>query len=437
MARLSSRSPVRQGADALRLVRVAVALGAVVGIAIGGCSGPVPRPVPSARVERWQRDIAYLARELPAVRAAGLGGVTSSAWNAAAARLEAAVPGLTDGQVVVRMAQMVAMLHDDETLVEFPPGRVFEFDVQQIGDGLYLLAVPLADRALLGARLLAIDGHPIAQVMARAATTIDAEDSQLLGNSETGALDDAALLQSLGIIASEASAVLTVRTTAGTEETARVTAAGSGFITWPYFFIDQQPGLAHVPLALYEQQAAQPYWMRVLSAQHAVYLKYNRCVPDNGFQRLAAQALALLRTHPDYRLIVDLRDNGGGDTAPFQSLISGIQADPQLGAPGRVIGLVNQFTDSSATLDAQALKQAGTVLIGQPPADPIDEWGNEQTFQLPGSGIVVQYTSAIINQSRMLLGLPDIVVEPTLAQTLAGDDPVLAAALNYRPGTTR
>jgi hypothetical protein len=437
VAQLSCGLPVRQRTGVLRLVLTAVVLGAVAGIAIGGCSGPGPRAVSSARDERWQRDIAYLARELPAVRAAGLGGVPAPAWNAAAVRLEAAVPGLTDGQVVVKLAQMVAMLHDDETSVEFPPGPVFQFDAQQFGGGLYLLAVPSADRALLGGRLLAMDGQPIAQVMARAGTTIGAEDSQLQGNSETGALDDAALLHWLGITASAASAVLTVRTPAGTEETARVSAAGSGFVTWPYFFVDQQPGLAHVPLALYEQQAVQPYWMRVLAAQHAVYLKYNRCLPGTGFQRLAARALALLRTHPGYRLVVDLRDNDGGGTAPFGSLISGIRADSRLGAPGRVIGLVNQFTNSSATLDAQALKQAGAVLIGQAPADPIDAWGDEQAFQLPGSGIVVRYTSAVINQSRMLLGMPDIVIEPTLAQTLAGDDPVLAAALSYAPGTTR
>jgi len=173
--------------------------------------------------------------------------------------------------------------------------------------------------------------------------------------------------------------------------------------------------------------------MRILPAQHAVYLKYNQCVSNNGFQQLATRALALLRARPDYRLIVDLRDNGGGNTGPFQSLISGIQADPRLAAPGRVIGLVNQFTDSSATLDAYSLGQTGAELIGQAPADPIDEWGNERTFTLPGSGLVVQYTSAVVNQSGTPLGLPDIVVKPTLAQTLAGDDPVLAAALSYRP----
>jgi hypothetical protein len=418
----------RRTAGRLRLGLAAVTLGAVLGVTAGACSGPAP---PSARDRNWQQDIAYLARELPAVRAAGLGAVSPTAWHAAAARLEAAVPRLTDGQIIAGLAQLVAMLHDDETLVEFPPGPVLTLDAQWVSGGLYLLAVPAADRELLGARVLAVDGHPAAQVLARAGTTVGAEDPQLLSNTETGALDDLSLLHWLGLTTSAATAVLTVKTRAGTQEAVRLTAAHSGFITWPQFFTDQEPGLAHIPLPLYQQDATQPYWLRVLPAQHAVYLKYNQCLPGSGFQKLAAQALALLQAHRDYRLIVDLRDNGGGDSEPFQSLISGLQADPRLTAPGRVIGLVNQFTDSSATVDAQSLKQAGAVLIGQPPADPIDEWGNEQTLRLPHSGLVIQYTTATINGTGTRWGIPDIVVKPTLAEILVGDDPVLGAALSY------
>ncbi len=402
----------------------------MLGATAGACSGPAPL---STRDRNWRQDIAYLARELPAVREAGLGTVSPPAWRAAAARLQAAVPRLADGQVITGMAQLVAMLHDDETLVKFPRGPILTMDAQWIGGGLYLLAVPLADRGLLGARLLAIDGHPVAQVLARAETTIDAENPQLLSNTETGALDDLGLLHSLGLTASAASAVLTVETRAGTQEAIRLTATHSGFITWPYFFADQEPGLAHVPLPLYQHEATQPYWLQVQPAQHAVYLKYNQCLSDFGFQELAAQALALLQSHRDYRLIVDLRDNGGGDSEPFQTLISGLNADPRLRAPGRVIGLVNQFTDSSATWDAQSLKQAGAVLIGQPPADPLDEWGNEQTFRLPRSGLVIQYTTATINGSGTRWGIPDVVVQPSLAEVLAGDDPVLAAALSMGP----
>ena len=59
-----------------------------------------------------------------------------------------------------------------------------------------------------------------------------------------------------------------------------------------------------------------------------MYLKYNSCVDTNGFQQLAKQALAMLRRHRGYRLIVDLRDNLGGNSAPFMPLAEGIAADP-------------------------------------------------------------------------------------------------------------
>jgi hypothetical protein len=189
--------------------------------------------------------------------------------------------------------------------------------------------------------------------------------------------------------------------------------------------------LVHLPLPLYQHDSTKPYWLRVLPAQHTVYLKYNQCLSDNGFQQLAAQALALLTAHPDYRLIVDLRGNFGGDSSPFESLTAGIQSDRRLETPGRIIGLVDQFTDSSATVDAQNLKDAGVSLIGQPPADPLDVWGNEQTFRLPRSGVVIQYTTQQLDSTGLPWGIPDVTVAPTVAQVLAGDDPVLTAALRY------
>jgi len=105
-------------------------------------------------------------------------------------------------------------------------------------------------------------------------------------------------------------------------------------------------------------------------------------------------------------------------------------------APGRIIGLVNQFTDSAATVDASELRQmTHAMLIGVPPMDPLDRFGDEATFYLPHSGITVQYTTARINTSGHDWGTPQITVAPTPAQIISGTDPVLAEALSYaRPG---
>jgi hypothetical protein len=66
-----------------------------------------------------------------------------------------------------------------------------------------------------------------------------------------------------------------------------------------------------------------------------------------------------------------------------------------------------------------------------PPEDPINEYDNERTFTLPQSDITIQYTQRIVNVTGDPEGTPDIVISPTLHQVLAGNDPLLAAALSY------
>jgi hypothetical protein len=398
----------------------AVLVAAVIAAAVLATGGGSPT---SARDQRWRQDVAYLASELPLVHVGGLLRVPRPAWEAAANRLESEVPRLTNGQVIVGMARMVAMLHDDETLVVLPRSAFFPFIVTSIGGQLRLVIVPSSRRDLLGAQMLAVDGHPIGQVMAAIGSVIDGQDPTLLRDEEASYLaNDPPLLYWLGLAGSPERAAFTVRTVGGLTTVVRLNAVTHASAN----------AFTRVPDPLYRHYLNKPYWLQVLSRQRAVYLKYNACVSDDGFQRLSAEAIALLREHPSYRLIVDLRDNGGGDTQPFTPLVDGLTGDPALNRPDRIFGLINSYTDSSATLDADSLSHVpNAVLIGQPPADPIDEYGNESTFRLPHSAIMVIYTTKIVNNSRRRLATPDVVVAPTIAQVLAGTDPVLATALSY------
>jgi hypothetical protein len=388
----------------------------------------------SARDLDWRADISDLATRLPQVHVDGLTGTTWPAWRAAAARLSAAVPRLTNGQLIVRMARLVAMLHDDETQLVLPPSPFYPVNWQWSGDGLYLIAVPAADRQLLGGRLVAVNGIPIAEVLARLRAEIDNQDPGLarawevgwdnIGPAEPGYLNNADLLSWLGVTRSARSALFTVVTPGG-PRSVRLDSLGGRSVP---------PPIAYPPRPLYLQQQDQPYWLKVLAGQRAVYLKYNQCLSTGGFQRLAAQAVDMLRTHPGYRLIVDLRDNGGGDSSPFQALVADIRANQAVNRRGRIFGLINGFTDSSASVDAYNLQsQTNAVLIGQQVADPIDEYGDDNgLLRLPHYGVIVQYTTAVVNPGRLRFGIPDIVVAPSVRDWLTGADPVLAAALAYR-----
>jgi hypothetical protein len=389
-------------------------------------------PALSVRDRNWQQDVAYLARELPLEHAGGLAGGGRAAWMAAAGRLERQVPRLSNGQVIVGMARMVAMLGDDETQLILPPSAVYPFAARWIGSGVYLLGVPAGDRWLLGARLVAVDGHPIREVVARLRTLIDYQDPGLARGwlvdwgyvvpGRPGYLDDADLLHWLGVTRSATAAVFTVRTARGSLRTIRLTAA------------DSVPRLRYVPSPLYLSNAAEPYWLRVLGRQRVVYLKYNHCLSGAGFGRLAARALAVLRAHPAYRLVVDLRDNLGGDSQPFGALVGGIWAEPAINRRGRIFGLINDFTASSAAVDSYSLRQTtNALLIGQQVATPITEFGDARELRLPHYGVLVAVTTAVANPAQTRYGIPDIAVAPTLSDWLAGKDPVLAEALAYGP----
>jgi hypothetical protein len=418
----------------------------------------------SQRDRRWRHDIAYLARRLPQVHVNALTGVGGRAWFAAASRLETRGPQLSDGQVILGIMRLVALLHDDETVVAtadhlplYLEGPRFPLGLQWIGNGLYVIAAPPAHRALLGSQLVAVANVPISHVLALLRPEIDHNNPGILAYWEPQNLISADLLSWLSVTHSLHTASYALRTSTGKRVTVRLTASRAlavpGLITTlratlrgrvvhvPNVSVDRliltatgSAELAHIPLPMYQTNLADPYWMKVLPARHAVYLKYNSCLDTDGFQRLAARALTLLRRHPAFKLIIDLRDNAGGDTLPFQPLIDGIRAHPAINRRARIIGLVNRLTGSSATFDAYELSsQTNAILIGQPAADPVDKYGNSNPFlALPGSGIGVKYSTKTFDPQGIRMGVPDIYLAPTLRQILAGRDPVLQAALAYR-----
>jgi hypothetical protein len=100
---------------------------------------------------------------------------------------------------------------------------------------------------------------------------------------------------------------------------------------------------------------------------------------------------------------------------------------PAVNRRGRIIGLVNQLTDSAATYDAHLLtSQTNAVLVGQPAEDPVDNYGSSDgLLRLRGSGIVIKYSTKTFDPHQIRMGIPDIYAAPAIGQIQAGQDPVL------------
>jgi hypothetical protein len=259
------------------LLAAVLVAGAAAAVLTAVLPRPGPPPVP-VRVRSWRADIAYLARELPGDHINGLTGASRATWDATAARLEAQVPRLTDGQVIGGVLRLIALLRDDETVLQVPWHRTYPFYTAWLGPSLYLTVVPAARRDLLGARLEAIDGHPLSEVIARLQPEIDyqPQDTGIAREFEAGYVTLPEMLNWAGLTRSPDSVRLTVHTTSGQRENVTLAAVPTDQATISAL------KLASVPRTLAQTNAASPYWMRVFPGRRAVYLKYNRCLNSNG-----------------------------------------------------------------------------------------------------------------------------------------------------------
>ena len=388
---------------------------------------PKPAPPPPAVADpnqQFRLDLAYLARELPHVYAGGDGlkHISAGEFRGEVAAIEQRLPTLSQPQLLVRILQLLAKLRDGETGMVLPPDQQLPVTVEWFGTQLRLLAVPPEDRGLLGREVVAIDDTPVDKVHTLLRTVIPAVTDWESDSVFPDYVRETDILQGLGIIDDPAQVRLTVRSDGGHVQTVTLdTALVDGS--------DPTAGLVGPPPTFASSHGDRPYWWQYLPTSNVVYIRYNSCVDGAGFGRLADAAIAAMRSHDNARLVVDFRGNGGGNSAPFQRLLDDLHHDSKLERPGRIYGLIDRHTFSSATLNAVQLQSdAHGLLVGQPTGDPVNQWGNQRYLYLTGF-LPVHYSTHYFDPARRYhhkpYVAPDVPVATTLADLLSGADPVL------------
>lgn len=395
-----------------------------------------PAPPAATAGARAQQDVAYLATQLPRLHARGLvrstvHGITPidrAEWDRQATALEAAAPTLDFPHLLVGEMRLVALLRDGETGISLPQLPQFPLATDWFGPDLRIVGGPHGQPWLLGARVVALGNTPIKQVQTSLEGIISSTGEWEAHSLTPYYVRVGTLLEGLGIIPDPQHLSITVVTLRG--ETKRVDMVAS-----PSPFFANPRGMTFVPDTWRNSLAEQPYWWRYAPEHDVVYLKYNVCLHGDGFHAVVRPALAAVASHPGARLVIDLRGNGGGDSKPFNYLVSRIRGDSDLNRRGRIFGLIDRHTYSSATLNAASLRtETAATLVGEPTGDPANQFGNQRTFSLPNLGLVVHYSTRYFDPfgayHHKPYVAPDQQVETSIAEVLAGRDPALRAALH-------
>ena len=137
-------------------------------------------------------------------------------------------------------------------------------------------------------------------------------------------------------------------------------------------------------------------WMRLPGNDLVATLKYDS-VSDDEHGRLAdmfAAAFRYLDVNDVRGLVVDLRNNGGGDNRLNWPLIDGIKARPRINRPERLFALVGRGTFSAAMHCAVYLEHhTECIFAGEPTGNSPNHFGDALDYELPNTKLTVRVSS--------------------------------------------
>jgi hypothetical protein len=307
------------------------------------------------------------------------------------------------------------------------------------GEDYYVLRATAENADLLGARLTAIDGRPIAQVRAVARTLVGGVN----GRRDTfGAnfIESPEQLAALHVIAQgdHASYRFTLRD--GRTITRRMNGEAPGptrlAIGGPRIFFPERLATEGANWRTALAQSAAPWafvdpdvsfrW-RAAPELSALVLDFrsNSDMPDGHIADFLAEAQHEIDTRHPRNLIIDQRlDYPGGDLQTTRAFMQALPGE----IPGRIFVLTSPWTFSAAIASTGYLKQAApdrVSIVGDDVGDRLNFFAEGRSVVLPNSQVRVNYATQRDNYLNGCRGYSDcypyIVQYPIALPTLAPD----------------
>ncbi len=415
----------------------ACAAGAVAAsLALGAQEAPKP-----LTAEQWRGDLHYLATELPKVHRNAFHAVSRSEWEAAIRRLDQRIPSLDRAGIIVEISKLVAMIGDGHTCFHSfydPPISFRRYPVAfyLFSDGLYVRAADPRYAEAVGGKVVTL-GNATAATALDAASAVDGRDNPMWSKlTAPWRLETAEVVAALGLTDDVEHTPLTVEkdgrriTVDLTPETVSEDERHTSEL--PAGWVDAS---GDEPM-LWQQDRANSFWHVYLPDRRALYVQFN-AVQDKTDQTLADYfrgIFAFVASHDVDRMVLDMRNNGGGNNYLPPPIIKGILRSPKLNPRGKVYVLIGRHTFSAAQNTVDWLKKwTDAIFVGEPTGSSPNQFGDAVPVKLPNSGIAPYAATVwwqdIDERIKDPWLAPDIAVDMSGDDYRNGRDPVLEAAL--------
>jgi hypothetical protein len=439
-------------AVALALALVMTACGGPIATSTPGASrtglGSSPSPAaatvaPSAsptRDEAWQIAIDTLISEREQIHPNPYQGIDKAVYRAAADELAEQIPKLNDDQALAGITRLAAMpgwngREGHSGIFPFLPEdgtHAYPLRFWRFSDGLVITTARAPYEDLIGSRVTAVAGKPIDEVMALVEPMAPRDNPSNLLAYGPLYMRQSELLAGVGVIERVGPAVFSVVDRDGNARDATVEPIpAADDVVWT----NALPLILPTRDAMWLHDQDERIWWRFLEDSKTLYVQYNEVMSTGS---AADEILARVAQGGVERVVVDLRNNGGGDNHTYGQLLEALQ-DPSIDRPRRLVVLIGRLTFSAAGNFATEVEaKTGAIFVGEAMGSSPNMYGDVRRTPLRTIGHDV-YIASTYHQLSTADDLR-ITIEPDVSVPYSSDDyvsdrdPQLEAAIRTAVG---
>ena len=414
----------------MRQLTITLALFAVSAGLLPGTGRPQKAAeAPALTREQWHEDLKYLARELPKRHKNLFHAVSREQFERSVAELDKEIPSLQDHQIIVRMHQIAAAVGDGHTGVQLPPYfKLYPIGLYWFGGELRVMGGAKEYESAIGTRVVRIGALSIDEVQKRILScfpSAENENEWYVLSTSPAFIVRPEVLHTLGIVTDPGHAPFTFEGDQGKQITLDISPAAAPPVANKAYAPAGWISAAKAQ-PLFRQKPAESFWFTYLSDSQTTYVSFR------GYDSLGGHAkemFASLDDNPTKRLVIDMRQNGGGDFfLGRKHLIEPLKKRPSINQKGHLFVIIGRRTFSAAMANAiDFRKETNAILVGEPIGERPNSYSENDEMTLPNSRLVVSYSTEYYKflEEDVPAVMPDQRIDPNWLDFKAGRDPVM------------
>jgi hypothetical protein len=429
---------------------------AVAALLLGGAAAVPAQDLAGTRAQnvltaaQWRADLKDLAETIQKTHRNAFHAVSTADFAAAVADVERRIPEMSDHEVMVALARLVAMLGDGHSRLLLPgltdpmterpsitPARDARLafhrlpvKLEAFSDGLFVVAASPEFRSILGGRVLRIGSHPPQEALAAVAPIANRDNDMGLKLLAPHFVVVPEVLEAFGVVPDEGRIPFTVLTRDG--KTATVELRSLPPLRSPAWLDALEAPPVRRPLRLRGRD--KNYWFEYLPDAKTVFVRINVIQDSSGesIAQFSHNLTSFVDSHPVDRTVLDLRDCHGGDNQLFRPLLLGFIRDERIDRLGSLFVIIGRDTFSAAVNAASDLERlCDCIFVGEATGGAPSSYGDARKHTLPNSGLVVKLATIYWrdwtpNESRPWIA-PDLATAMSSEAYFSGEDPALRA----------